>query len=144
MPGTPAWLPRFRDGSVIRFTDQHDRLHNPGSHWGPLRIAYLQYASDPITFFAPSMAWRRPAWLQPPRGPDVTPALRWIPVVTMLQVVADMRAGDITPAGHGHNFAADDYIESWVALTEPPNWTADDTRRLKALFARRPTVEPDP
>ena len=138
VPGSPAWLPRFRDGSVIRFTDQHDRLRNPGSHWGPLRIAYLQYPSDPITFFEPSMAWRPADWLAPPRGHDVTPALRWIPVVTMLQVVADMRAGDITPVGHGHNYSPDDYIESWVALTEPPGWTEEDVLRLKALFAGRP------
>ena len=56
----------------------------------------------------------------------------------MLQVVADMRAGDITPVGHGHNYSPDDYIESWVALTEPPGWTEEDVLRLKALFAGRP------
>lgn len=136
VPGSPAWLPRFRDSSVVRFTDQQDRLDDLDAPWGPLRIAFLQYATDPVTFFDPSLLWRAPAWLQPPRGPDVTPELRWIPVVTMLQVVADMRAGDITPAGHGHNFAPDDYIDAWLALTEPPGWTEPELRRLKALFAR--------
>jgi uncharacterized membrane protein len=142
VPGSPAWLPRFRDGSVIRFTDQHARLDDGDGPWGPLRIAFLQYATDPVTFFDPSLAWRRPAWLASPRGPDVTPALRWIPVVTMLQVVADMRAGDITPTGHGHNFAPDDYIEAWIALTEPPGWTPEATRRLKVLFAGPPPRHP--
>lgn len=142
VPGSPAWLPRFRDGSVIRFTDQHDRLDDANGPWGPLRIAFLQYATDPITFFDPSLAWRNPAWLASPRGPDVTPALRWIPVVTMLQVLADMRAGDITPAGHGHNFAPDDYIEAWIALTEPADWTPAATRRLKALFSGPPPWHP--
>ena len=135
--GTPAWLPQFSDGTVIRFTDQHDRLDMPHVPWGPLRIAFLQYASDPITFFSPSLLYRRPEWLEPPRGPDVTPALRWIPIVTMLQLVADMRAGDITPHGHGHNFAPEHYIDAWIALTEPSGWTEDDTRRLKADFAAR-------
>ena len=30
VPGSPAWLPRFRDSTVIRFTDQYDRLDIPG------------------------------------------------------------------------------------------------------------------
>ncbi|HEY8521525.1 MAG TPA: alpha/beta-hydrolase family protein [Gammaproteobacteria bacterium] len=144
VPGSPAWLPRFRDSTVIRFTDQHDRLYMPGVPWGPLRIAFLQYASDPITFFEPSMAYRPPQWLSPPRGPDVSPELRWIPIVTMLQLGADMRGGAITPEGHGHNFAPDDYIEAWLALTEPRGWSDDDTRRLKALFAARGPNEPPP
>ncbi|HEX6994915.1 MAG TPA: alpha/beta-hydrolase family protein [Gammaproteobacteria bacterium] len=137
VPVSPAWLPRFRDSTVIRFTDQHDRLDMPGVPWGPLRIAFLQYATDPITFFDPSIAYRSPEWLDPPRGPDVTPALRWIPIVTMLQLLADMRAGDITPPGHGHNYAPEHYIDAWVALTDPPRWSDEETRRLKALFAGR-------
>src|SRR5690606_25146404 len=92
---------------------------------------------DPITFFEPSMLYREPEWLAPPRGPDVTPNLRWIPIVTMLQVVADMRAGDITPHGYGHNFAPEHYIDAWLALTEPRGWSSRETRRLKALFAAR-------
>jgi len=137
VPGSPAWLPRFRDSTVVRFTDQHDRLTIPGVPWGPLRIAFLQYASDPITFFEPSMAYRPPAWMAPPRGADVTPELRWIPIVTMLQVMFDMRGGDITPLGHGHNFAPRDYIDAWLALTEPEGWTEPEIDRLKTLFATR-------
>lgn len=135
VPGSPVWLPRFRDSTIVRFTNQKDRLQMPGVPWGPLRIAFLQYATDPVTFFEPSLLWRAPAWLQAPRGPDVTPELRWIPVVTLLQVLADMRAGNITPPGHGHNYAPNDYIDAWLALTEPPGWTHEDVRRLKALFA---------
>ena len=143
VPDSPAWLPRFRDSSVIRFTDQQDRLDIPGASWGPLRIAFLQYASDPITFFESRMVYRAPAWMSPPRGPDVSPELRWIPIVTTLQVVADMRAGDITPPGHGHNYAPEHYIDAWVALTEPPGWTEEDTRRLKSLFASRDKARSD-
>lgn len=135
VPGSPAWLPRFRDSGVIRFTNQKQHLGMCGVPWGPLRIAFLQYATDPVTFFEPSLLWRAPEWLRPPRGPDVTSELRWIPVVTMLQVLADMRAGDITPSGHGHNYAAVDYIDAWLALTEAPGWTREETRRLKARFA---------
>jgi uncharacterized membrane protein len=41
-PGSPAWLPRFRDGSYVRFTNQKNALAIPGAHWGPIRIVYLQ------------------------------------------------------------------------------------------------------
>ena len=48
-----------------------------------------------------------------------------------------MRGGDITPLGHGHNFAPRDYIDAWLALTEPEGWTEPEIDRLKTLFATR-------
>jgi uncharacterized membrane protein len=134
-PGSPAWRPRFRNGAVVRVMNQHGGLTAPGATWGPLRIAYLQYASDPITFFSVRSAVRQPDWMRAPRGPDVSPALRWYPIVTMLQLAADMAAGaDATPPGTGHNFAAAHYIDAWLALTEPDGWGDDDVRRLKRRF----------
>ena len=47
----------------------------------------------------------------------------------------------LTPLGHGHNFAPDDYIEAWLALTEPAGWTEPEIGRLKALFAARVAVD---
>ncbi|HZF67287.1 MAG TPA: alpha/beta-hydrolase family protein, partial [Gemmatirosa sp.] len=118
--GSTAWLPRYRNGAVVRFMNQHGGLGASAARWGPLRIAYLQYASDPITFFDVRSAFRQPDWMRPPRGPDVSPALRWYPIVTMLQLAADMAAGaGATPPGFGHNFAVEHYIDAWVALTEP-------------------------
>jgi len=136
-PNSPAWLPRFRGGSVVRFMNQQGGLEAPGSAWGPLRIAYLQYASDPVTFFSVRSLYREPAWMREPRGPDVSPKLRWYPVVTMLQLAADMAAGvQATPPGYGHNFAPEHYIDAWLALTEPQGWTDEDIRRLKSMYGR--------
>ena len=89
-PGSPAWLPRFRDGSFVRFMNQDGAAVAPGSVWGPMRIVYLQYASDPVTFFDYHDLYRQPDWMTPPRGPDVSPQLRWYPVVTLLQLLLDM------------------------------------------------------
>lgn len=136
-PGSPAWLPEFRDGSVIRFMNQHGMPDRPGQRWGPLRIVYLQYASDPITFFEPDALWREPEWMQAPRGPDVSPRLRWFPIVTMLQLGADIAAGAPAPVGYGHDYAAEHYIDGWVEVTDPRDWTAEDTVRLKRLFDHR-------
>ena len=133
-PKSPAWLPQFRNGAVVRFMNQHQRLDAMDGPWGDFRIAFLQYASDPVTFFQPAMLYREPAWMQAPRGPDVSPELRWYPVVTMLQLVADIAAGQ-APTGYGHEIAARDYIDAWLALTEPADWSETDLQRLRSRFS---------
>lgn len=135
-PDSPAWLPRFRDGSVVRFANQNGGLEVGRAEWGPLRIAYLQYGSDPVTFFSATSFFREPEWLRAPRAPDVSPAMTWYPMVTMVQMAADLAAGtEAAPLGYGHNFAPAHYIDAWVALTEPAGWTESDSQRLRSLFS---------
>jgi uncharacterized membrane protein len=136
-PGSPEWLPRFRDGSFVRFTSQENALDLPGAHWGPLRIVYLQYASDPITFFDYHSFYREPAWMKEPRGPDVSPELRWYPVVTFLQLTLDMAMGTTTPIGYGHVYAPEHHVDAWMEVTDVQGWTAEDVARLKAKLAVR-------
>lgn len=66
--GSPARLPRFGGGAVMRFTNQTDHLGEPAGSWGPYRIVFLQYASDAVTFFEPGSLWRRPEWMAAPPG----------------------------------------------------------------------------
>lgn len=132
-PGTPAWLPEFRGGSVVRFMNQDQDLDRGAAEWGDFRIAFLQYASDPITFFSFGSAWREPDWMREPRGPDVSPDLRWFPVVTMLQIAADMMVGT-APTGFGHEYAPAHYVDAWLALTEPAGWSEAELERLRGLF----------
>ncbi|OCP38945.1 alpha/beta hydrolase [Ensifer sp. LC163] len=136
-PGSPEWLPRYRDGSVIRFTSQENALDIPGAQWGGVRIVYLQYASDPITFFDPHSFYREPDWMKAPRGHDVSPDLAWFPVVTMFQLLADMAMGTTTPIGYGHVYAPEHYIDAWMQVVDPPGVTTDDTARLKTLLKGR-------
>nr|MBP6597661.1 alpha/beta-hydrolase family protein [Arenimonas sp.] len=134
-PGTPAWLPEFRDGAVIRFTAQRNHLADATAPWGPYRIIYLQYASDPITFFQTDALWRKPDWMQSPIGPDVSPDLVWIPVVTFLQLAVDMMLATTTPLGYGHVYTFDHYLDGWASLTDAPGWTPAQLDDLKAKFA---------
>ncbi len=136
-PGTPAWLPRFRDGSYVRFTNQKNALNLPGAHWGPMRIVYLQYASDSVTFFDPQSVYRAPPWLAEPRGPDVSPQLRWYPIVTFMQLLVDMAVATTTPMGHGHVYAPEHYIDAWMQVTDVQGWSAQDVARLKEHLAQR-------
>jgi uncharacterized membrane protein len=136
-PGSPEWLPRFRDSSIFRFTNQKDALSLPDAKWGPMRIVYLQYASDPITFFDVATLYREPDWMQEPRGPDVSKEVRWYPLITMLQLTVDMAMATTSPMGYGHVFAPQHYIDAWMAVTDPPGITTEDVARLKELFIRR-------
>ncbi|MFC3208674.1 alpha/beta hydrolase [Aquamicrobium soli] len=135
--GSPFWLPRFRDGSYVRFTSQQNALAIPDAHWGPMRVVYLQYASDPITFFDPLSFYRAPQWMAEPRGPDVSPALRWYPVVSFLQQLVDIATATTAPMGHGHVYAPEHYIDAWVEVTDVKGWSDSDIERLKARFEAR-------
>ncbi|MHC5232076.1 alpha/beta hydrolase [Brucella sp. LJL56] len=129
--GTPEWLPVFRDGSFARFMNQNGQAPGNGTRWGPLRVIYLQYASDPVTFFESQSLYRQPDWMQEPRGPDVSPELRWYPIVTMLQLALDMAFGTTTPMGHGHVYAPEHYVEAWLEVTGVTGWNADKITMLK-------------
>jgi uncharacterized membrane protein len=135
-PGSPAWLPRYGNGSFMRFTNQENALDIPGAVWGPMRVVYLQYASDPIVFFEPRSAYRPPAWMAEPRGPDVSRDLRWFPLVTFLQLGLDMAIGLLVPIGHGHLYAHAHYIDAWQAVTAIDDWSPGEIERLKAHFAK--------
>lgn len=134
-PNSPQWLPTYRDGSMIRFTGQENSLEKAGKRWGPMRFVYIQYASDPMVFFSESILYKKPDWLIGERGPDVTPYLQWFPIVTFLQVGFDIPMATSVPTGYGHNYAPANYIDAWIAVTQPPNWTDADTQRLKQQFA---------
>jgi uncharacterized membrane protein len=134
-PDSPEWLPKFRDGSMVRFTGQENSLDQNGKRWGKMRFVYVQYASDPMTFFRPSLIFRRPEWLAGKRGPDVSPYLDWYPVVTFLQIACDLPMATSVPTGYGHNIAPANYIDAWIAVSGPDGWDAADTERLKRLFA---------
>lgn len=133
-PGSPAWLPKFRDGSYVRFTAQKNALDIPGAVWGPMRVVYLQYASDPITFYDPHSLYHEPDWMRPPRGPDVSPYLGWYPVVTFLQLTLDIAMATTSPMGYGHVFAAEHYIDAWMQVADIQGWSLDDVARLKLHF----------
>jgi uncharacterized membrane protein len=139
--GSPAWLPEFRDGRFVRFMNQNGPTVPADTPWGPMRVVYLQYASDAITFFAYRDAYQAPAWMSAPRGPDVSPKLRWYPVVTMLQLGLDMAVANGTPMGFGHVYAPEHYVDGWVAVTDVRDWSADALVQLKshlAAAARKP------
>ena len=141
--GSPQWLPEFRDGRFVRFMNQNGSPVPSVAPWGPMRVIYLQYASDPIVFFDYQDLYRKPDWMMPPIGPDVSPALRWYPVVTMLQLALDMAVATSTPMGYGHVYAPEHYVDAWVAVTDVRDWTPEALSKLKQHLATRAKGERD-
>lgn len=133
-PGSPAWLPRFRGGEVVRFANQQGGMEEAPVDWGSFRIAFLQYASDPVTFFDPRTFYREPDWMAGERAPDVSDDLRWFPIVTGLQLAADMAFGT-APQGYGHQYAPEHYHDAWLALTGPTGWSEASLQRLREMHS---------
>jgi uncharacterized membrane protein len=134
--GSPAWQPIYEKGRTVRFTSEENALDVPTAEWGATRIVYLQHASDPIVFFSPQLAWRRPDWLRDgERGPEIPAKMTWSPLVTMGQVAADIVAANAVPEGYGHLYSPGAYIDSWIGMTQPSDWSEADTARLKELLA---------
>jgi uncharacterized membrane protein len=127
--GSPAWLPIYERGQQVRFVAEPKDLARPDAPWPGPRIVYLQHPSDPITNWTPRLLFNEPAWLKGSRGRDVLQSMTWIPIVTFLQVSADMAVSTSVPDGHGHT-----YLEgipySWAAILEPPGWTVEKTQQL--------------
>lgn len=141
--GSPAWLPTVRGGEVMRFTAQQNHINEATAPWGNYRIVVLQYASDAITFFEPGALLTRPEWMQPPLGPDVSPDMVWIPVVSFLQLTFDLMVAVSPPKGFGHVYAFEHYVDAWAALTGPSDfWSDQRLAELKARVAQLPTQLP--
>jgi uncharacterized membrane protein len=132
-PGSPQWLPIYDDGRNARFVARGGDLARPDTPWSTPRVVYLQHASDPIAWWSPDLLFHKPDWLSEPRGYDVLPQVQWKPIVTFLQVSADMAVAVDVPDGHGHHYAAA-VADAWAAILHPAGWTADKTERLRPLL----------
>lgn len=132
--GSPEKLPIYDDGLNARFGSRPEDLNRPANAtWGHPRVVYLQHASDPIAWWNPDLLFARPDWLEEPRGRDVSPRMEWIPVVTFLQVSADMAVAVDVPDGHGHVYVRD-IANAWADVLQPPEWTDEKTERLRPLL----------
>ncbi|MGB0437238.1 MAG: alpha/beta hydrolase [Mycobacterium sp.] len=132
-PGSPEWLPIYNKGENVRFVAEPRNLQRPDAQWGQPRVVYLQHASDPIAWWSPDLLFAEPDWLREPRGYDVSPSTEWIPIVTFLQVSADMAVAINVPDGHGHVYVKA-FANAWASILSPPGWTPEKTEKLRPLL----------
>ena len=105
--GSPEWLPIYDKGENVRFVA---RAGQPGPAQRPVgqTAGGLPAARvGPDRLVEPDLLFAEPDWLKEPRGYDLSPRMEWIPVVTFLQVSADMAVAVDVPDGHGHVYVKD-------------------------------------
>ncbi|MFF0531242.1 alpha/beta hydrolase [Nocardia amikacinitolerans] len=129
-PGSPEILPTYADGLVVRFADERAHLWQAGATWLDPRVLYLQHATDPVVWWSPDLLFDEPDWLREPPGPDVSPRMGWYPIVTFWQVAADLPNAQRVSDGHGHRYGTL-VLDAWVAIAEPPDWTAELSDRVR-------------
>jgi uncharacterized membrane protein len=120
----------------VRTLTQYGGIDGDYAPWGPIRIVFLNYGSDPIVVFNSGSGLLPPAWLDAPRAPDVAPELRWFPLVTMFQLGLDS-AISLKEPGFGHFYIARHYIDAWAPVVDPEGWSPERAAQLKAIFERR-------
>ena len=98
---------------------------------------YLQHASDPVTWWSPNLLLTRPDWLEEQRGADVPDNMHWFPIVSFLQVSADLASAFSTQPAHGHNFSGE-HAAAWVTIVQPEQWTDGLTEQLRLELRRFP------
>ncbi len=127
--GAPIWKPVYNHGETVRFGFDLQSLSEPTSAWEGPRVAYLHHASDPITWWSVDMLFQRPAWMEAPVGPDISPKMRYYPIATFLRVTVDLMVGLGAPPGHGHRYGVSQ-AEAWTLIIPPEGWDSHDTKRL--------------
>ncbi|MFD8723227.1 alpha/beta hydrolase [Streptomyces sp. NPDC059629] len=132
-PGSPEWRPVVDDGANVRFAQVPKDYAIPAAPWGEPRAVYLQNGSDPVVWWSPGLALHRPDWLDRPRARDVSPAMRWYPLLTFWQVACDLAGADSVPDGFGHRYGTMP-TTAWAQITRPPGWSKADTVRLAGVL----------
>jgi uncharacterized membrane protein len=68
------------------------------------RLTIVVHPEDPVANYSgPTLLWRRPPWLPAGRRPDprIPRGLRWLPGITFLQVLFDVKNGTAFPVEFG-------------------------------------------
>ncbi len=130
---SPQWRPVYKEGVTVRFGASGDEFAGPSTPWTNPRVAYLQHANDPVVWWDPELILERPDWLAETPGPDRSPDMHWIPVVTFLQVTVDQFFGTSVPDLQGHNYGGT-MVSAWQAIVPADGWTDADLDRLQQLI----------
>ncbi|WP_433296384.1 alpha/beta hydrolase [Actinoplanes sp. CA-030573] len=128
--GSPVWDPSY-PSLPVEFANRADQLRSLTGP--PPKVVYMQNSSDPVVWWNPSLLWHRPDWLRGKRGPEVSPAMHWYPLITFWQTTTDLIFANKVPIGRGHVYKSGT-VDGWAAVAAPPGWTAANTVRLRALL----------
>ena len=129
--GGPAWDPVIGNGEITRVLVSANDPRGDELKPAPT-IVFTAHANDPVVYWSPSLLLTPPDWLDAPLGPGVMPQMRWVPIITFLQVGMDLISGG-EPPEVGHNYSAN-MAQSIALAVSPEGWTVEKTRALNAAL----------
>jgi uncharacterized membrane protein len=112
-PGSLESLPVYKDGRIVRFTnDPRVDIPPDGQPWNGTRVLYMMHPSDPIVWWDWNLSVSKPDWTSETPGSDVLKQAIWIPLLTFWQVTGDLPFATGVPSGHGHTYKSE-YVDGW-------------------------------
>lgn len=109
-PGSTETAPVYSDGMVVRFANGESDVRNwvttAQPDWGDRRVLYVQHPSDPVAWWSPKMIFSEPDWLREPVPAGYDRAMTWLPIISFLQVSADLPVAANAPMNFGHNYGS--------------------------------------
>lgn len=149
LPGLAKWSrtgmregrnPLTPPGSVGAFDrfEQYQQLS--GEERAGLRAVIVDHDNDPISQISLRLAVKRPPWLNGEPRRNVAAGMRWQPVLTFIQVLADAMNAMVTVPGEYKSFGHDyrgDTLDFVGAAYDLPAITDDQARAVHETLVRR-------
>lgn len=148
LPGLARWSrtgmregrnPLTPEGTVAAFDrfEQYSELSEEERR--ALRAVVVDHDNDPISQMSLRLAVKRPTWLDGERR-NVPEAMRWRPMITFIQVVADAMNAMVSVPGEfksfGHDYRAET-LDFVGAVYDLPEITGDQSRLVRKTLLRR-------
>jgi uncharacterized membrane protein len=131
--GSPLWRPRYGDGSLVRVASTDREITDATLTWRTdAPVIYLVHPSDPVVAWTADKA----AWLDP-RGNDVSPHMRSLPIVAAWQATVDQIGATSVPSGHGHVYD-ETVVTAWSEIVGPPSLPAAEVEAIRQAIKDLP------
>lgn len=142
-PGTREVDPTYSAGLTARFAQDEEDLRSfaGDASWSEQRILYIQHASDPVVWWSPSLIRESPDWLLELPGADRSPAMRWMPCITFLQVTADIPRAMNVPEGHGHRYGSE-ILDGLALISHDDSFTPERMTQARQELERALATQP--
>ncbi|WP_054952497.1 alpha/beta hydrolase [Flaviflexus massiliensis] len=141
-PGSPESLPVLDEGREVRWMSTMADANNLDGPWEEPRVLFLQHPTDPVTWFSADLFFSKPDWLEDDqRSADISSSMRWMPVVTGIQVAVDLLGADRVPAQYGHNFG-DVVVAGWVSVIGDPGLDRESLQAIQTEIETYASILP--
>ncbi len=149
LPGLARWSrtgmregrnPLTPEGTVGAFDRFEQYRELSDDERAALRAVVVDHDNDPISQMSLRLAVKRPPWLNGESRRNVPTGMRWQPVLTFIQVLADAMNAMVTVPGEyksfGHDYRADT-LDFVGAAYDLPGYSAEQALSIHETLVRR-------